>query len=559
MSNPVTRQRVANVSLLKYARTNRDDGFFSDITIVAGKESIPANRLVLSCYSKYFETMFKSQMRERYENTIEIQTVEQNAMKALVDFIYVGSIRISNTNVMDLLSGADYLQLDEVKQFCFEFLLTNITPNNSLEILKAATLYRNEYLKDQVKQYITKNLDLVAQTDEFKALPKKSLKACIFKSNQKDEVASSSVYQAIVTWTKHDEESRKNEFLELFKMVKLENVALNFLEEFVLEETLVTTNFECQKMAMSVFRKVLETQKIQAANGSMLLSLGGKKTLQDVTVQHDYQQKASTTAFPKLPQKLSAHCALKASSFIYVIGGKVENNGEFSTTADAWRLNLQSRSDLNWEKISPMNKERYVMGADIHYDTLVVAGGGDEKNVVLASAEYYIAALNEWKTISPLNQSRWGNALVSCNEYLYALGGHDGKQCMSSIEKIRDLKGKWENVQPMQESRRWLAAVDCEGTLYAIGGKTGKETSTTSKTVEKYDSILNVWVYVENMNFERHAHAACVLGGKIYVVGGIGTDGEVLKEIECFDPANNKWSIVETINDELYHHALVAV
>ena len=55
------------------------------------------------------------------------------------------------------------------------------------------------------------------------------------------------------------------------------------------------------------------------------------------------------------------------------------------------------------------------------------------------------------------------------------------------------------------------------------------------------------------------AHAACVLRGKNYVVGGLGPNGKAVKEIECFDPANNKWSIVETVNGELFRHALVAV
>ena len=439
MTTSVTRQRVANASLLEYARTNRDDGFFSDITIVAGKESIPANRLVLSCYSKYFETMFKSQMRERYENTIEIQTVNGKEMRALINFIYVGSIKINHTNVMDLLSGADYFQLDEVKQFCFEFLQTNITPDNSLAILKAATLYRNENLEDQVQMYISNNLDEVAKTEDFQALSEQDLILCISNLEQSQAVATS-IYKAIVVWTYYSEKTRK----------------------------------------------------------------------------------------------------------------------KFLFTADVWRLNLQNR-DLNWEKISSMNEMRHVMGAAIHcHNTIVAAGGSNEISEALESVECYIAALNEWKTISPMIQPRWGNALVSCNGCLYALGRCDKNQFMSSVERIGDLKETWENVQPMQEPRSWLAAVNCEGTLYAIGGQAGKETSTISKTVEKYDGTTNKWAYAQDMNFKRSAHAACVLRGKIYVVGGIGPDKKAVKEIECFDPANNKWSIVETVNDEIYHHALVA-
>ena len=59
MATSVTRQRVDILNLLEYANINRDQGYFSDITIVAGNQTIPANRLVLSCYSTYFEGWFK--------------------------------------------------------------------------------------------------------------------------------------------------------------------------------------------------------------------------------------------------------------------------------------------------------------------------------------------------------------------------------------------------------------------------------------------------------------------------------------------------------------------
>ena len=104
MANSVTRQRAMNKSVLEYAKINRDEGCFNDVTITAESESIPANRLILSCYSIYFEKMFKSNMRERYEHVIKIQTIEGQSLKTLIDYIYSGTIDISNDNVMGLLS-----------------------------------------------------------------------------------------------------------------------------------------------------------------------------------------------------------------------------------------------------------------------------------------------------------------------------------------------------------------------------------------------------------------------------------------------------------------------
>ena len=231
MATSLTRQRVANVSLLEYANKNRDEGFFSDVTIVAGNERIPANRLVLSCYSSYFEGMFKLQVRDRYEKFIEITTMDGKVLRALIDFIYTGSINIDEQNVLDLLSGADYLQLQEVKEFCFEFLRSYINVDNSLGVLKTADLYKNKNLKKEMLQYISINLDKVLQTYDFKQLSNEELISCISKLDS-SQVEESSIFKAIVAWCNCAKKAREKIFPALFKMVQLRKVPIDHLEEF---------------------------------------------------------------------------------------------------------------------------------------------------------------------------------------------------------------------------------------------------------------------------------------------------------------------------------------
>ena len=236
MSAYVTRQRVDNVNLLEYANKNRDQGFFSDVTIVAGNERILANRLVLSCYSTYLEGMFKFQeWNLTMEHIIEIETVGGKTLKALIDFIYTGSITISEQNVTDLLSGAHYLQMYEVKQFCFEFLRSNTTVEKSLDYCKMAGHYKNKGLAKEIHQYISTNFDKVLQTDDFKQLSTEELISCI-SNLDRSRAQESSIFHAVVTWCNHGKEARKSNFVELFKMVNLANVKTDYMENVILEE-----------------------------------------------------------------------------------------------------------------------------------------------------------------------------------------------------------------------------------------------------------------------------------------------------------------------------------
>ena len=555
MATSVTRQRVDKIKLLEYANKSRNEGFFTDVTIGAGNERIPANRLVLSCYSSYFEKMFKLQMQERYENIIEIKTIDERVLRVLIDFIYTGSINIDEQNVMNLLAGADCLQLHDVKEFCFEFLRSHITSDNSLDILKTAYQYRDESLNKEMLQYISINLDKFLQTDDFKQLSNEELISCISKLDR-SHVKESSIFKAIVAWCNHVKEARQPKFSELFKMVQLQKVSIDYLEEVILEEDLVTKSADCYKIALSTFRKLVKEQNAKP-QASKLLCVGGEDRDTEVTLVYDLSSKTSVN-YPDLPEKLQGHCSLLLNDYIYCIGGDFENRLMLSGTDRVWRVNSRKQTS-RWERVASMNTKRCVMGAAVYGDVIIVAGGADENGWLLASTEVYQTLFNEWRTLSPLKQKRCEHALVSCDGYLYAIGGWDGHNYLSSVERLDDLKGEWINIELMQTPRRWFAAVSCDGVVYAIGGQSGDDCSTTFKTVEKYDSSAKKWKHVSDMNFKRFAHAACVLRKKIYVVGGLDGDGTAVTQIECYDPTRDTWSIVGNTTEKLYHHSLVAV
>ena len=94
-------------------------------------------------------------------------------------------------------------------------------------------------------------------------------------------------------------------------------------------------------------------------------------------------------------------------------------------------------------------------------------------------------------------------------------------------------------MKPMNPPRNRLAAVVCDGKIYAIGGKflTGVENS-----VEKFTFFSGLWSSVAKMKHRRWGHSACVLQGKIFVVGGQNKRGQNVTQIECYDPVTNQWS-----------------
>ena len=77
-------------------------------------------------------------------------------------------------------------------------------------------------------------------------------------------------------------------------------------------------------------------------------------------------------------------------------------------------------------------------------------------------------------------------------------------------------------------------------------------------TVEKYDPVENTWFYVESMQTTRRYHAAFVIGGKGYAIGGVSSSA-ILNTVEKYDPVLNKWTYVASLSDNLWGHTAFAL
>ena len=540
---------IRQAKLLQYANTKRNDGDFNDVTIQAGAESISANRMVLACYSKFFELMFRVHLRERYQSTVEIKEFDGQAVKSVIEYIYTGKIDINANNVMILLGVSDFLQVDDIKQTCFDYLESALTVDNCLDVLKAFVLYNHFSPLRKTYQFISEHFDKIVQKDNFITISKLDFTSLITNIDR-NIVQETSLYTTIINWVKHDK-TREVEFSSLFLKLNLQKISSNFVLNTIANEQLVRDNNACLNAAFSYFTSTSK-QTQEHENVSKILCLGGNLTSAVLEVWNSFG--TSRNDYCHLPQTISGHHALKIGDFVYCVSEVV--GGCHGILANrVYRLNLKTVNS-QWEEVASLKHGRRDFGAAIWNGMLVVTGGY-YVSTRFKSTELYEPLLNKWKTIAPMIEGRYGHELAVANDKLFAIGGLNDKiETLSSVEQLDDVNGRWTFIKPMSVERHLFAAVTCDNFIYAIGGLS---TEKTHKTVEKYDLDKNEWSFVQNINLGREGHAACVLNGIVFVVGGLSEEHVLVKLIECFDPISEKWSIVGKIEQELYKHAAVAV
>ncbi|XP_078492622.1 kelch-like protein 12 [Ciona intestinalis] len=451
--------------LLQFANESRQDGRFDDIIIRVGEKNIPANKMVLSCYSKYFNTMFKSEMKEKYKDAVEVHSVDAESVEKLVDFMYTGKININTNNVCDLLAVSDFLQILSVRKLCIEYLLTTITQQNWFTIQSLANCFTIPQLTEKFNNFIVENYQQVVSGDHFKKLLKDDVIKLIQLTHNK--VSSDLVYTAVINWVKFDLASNESYLSELFKFVDLGEMSPKMLEDVVSVEPLVRKLDDLGwAFHDAVVQRAKGTGEVNHAEKS-LISLGGKTSLTKVT-KFDLETK-QWSQLPDLPVGRQLAAAVVIDDVLYHLAGDLQTDGEITATNIVYRMKLKEKV-LKWEKIASMNVKRCMFGAAVINGVIFVFGGGDESCRMVSSGESYIVLLNKWIQLKPMKIARWGHCLVAHNGHLYSLGGYDEKQYICSVERYDPSSDEWKDVASMQTPRGRFTAVVLNNAIYAIGG-----------------------------------------------------------------------------------------
>jgi len=368
------------------------------------------------------------------------------------------------------------------------------------------------------------------------------------------------VYRTFIIWSKFDEDNRKTELPDLLQCVKFEKLSEKFCSEIISQEDLITNNFQCMKVVFQGFSQKFYVIGIRDEK-SILIGFAKNRNFKSLNLN---KKEIENNCIPDLPISLADYRLLQLNDVVFCIGGISGN--------------ISSRHD-QWHEIAAPNEVADRSSAAVFKDTLVVAGGfkkGDASYDKTRLVEIYCNALNQWHRVSLMKEARRSFELVNCEGYLYAIGGlgNNGYRYLSAVERLSGFDSKWEYVHSMITARQNHATVSYKECIYVFGGESkngllrsveciyvfgGESKNGLLRSVEKYDPALNKWAFVGDMSTERSGHTACVINGKIHLVGGIDANNKFVTAVEIYDPFEESWNVVAEIDAELSDSSFVAI
>ncbi|XP_060742028.1 kelch-like protein 4 isoform X1 [Tachysurus vachellii] len=516
-----------------------------DVLLIAGDHKIPAHRLVLSAVSDYFAAMFTNNVREAKQDEIKMEGVDPEALRSLVHFAYTGVLELKEETIESLLAAACLLQLSQVIEVCCNFLMKQLHPSNCLGIRSFADAQGCMDLLNVAHNYTMEHFLEVIQNQEFLLLPTTEI-VKLLSSDDINVPDEETIFQALMMWVRNDVQHRQQDLGLLLAYIRLPLLPPQLLADLE-NNKMFSEDLECQKLLMEAMkyhllperRPMLQSPRTKPRKSTVgaLYAVGGMDASKGSTTIEKYDLRTNTWIQVGIMngRRLQFGVAV-IDNKLYVVGGR--DGLKTSNMVECYDPLTKV-----WSTMPPMSTHRHGLGIAVLEGPMYAVGGHDGWSY-LNTVERWDPQARQWNYVASMSTPRSTVGVTALNGKLFAVGGRDGSSCLRSMECFDPHTNKWSMCAPMAKRRGGVGVATNNGFLYAIGGHdapASNHCSRLSDCVERYDQKTDTWTVVSSLSVPRDAVGVCLLGDKLYAVGGY--DGQsYLNSVESYDAQNNEWT-----------------
>lgn len=236
------------VRILEVMNKHRKDCLkLCDVVLKIGDEHIPTHRAVLAACSPYFYAMFTSDLVESRQKVVTMKDIDAGIVQQLVEFAYTGKVDVNVENVQSILATASLVQFHEVRDLCCQFLETQLDPTNCLGIRKFTEAHGCVNFLEVVDKFVLENFREVMKSEEYALLPCELL-VKVISSDDLNVVAEEEVFEAVMSWVKHDLNNRVKQLPNIIHFVRMPLISKHYLLNRIDVDSLIRSNMTCRDL-----------------------------------------------------------------------------------------------------------------------------------------------------------------------------------------------------------------------------------------------------------------------------------------------------------------------
>ncbi|XP_066121819.1 kelch-like protein 38 [Saccopteryx bilineata] len=230
--------------------------------------------------------------------------------------------------------------------------------------------------------------------------------------------------------------------------------------------------------------------------------------------------------------------------FLILLGGRKDNQ---QTTRDV--LLYDGRTG-RWRGLAKLPTRLYKAAAVVLHRGIYVLGGvavGAEKGVPGRHVYIFSLKLNQWRQGPPMLAARYSHRSTAHKNFIFSIGGiGEGQEVMGSMERYDSVCDVWESVASMPVGVLHPAVAVKDQRLYLFGGEDIMQNPV--RLIQVYHISRNTWFKMETRMIKNVCAPAVVLGERIVIVGGY------TRRILAYDPQSNTFVKCADMRDRRMHH-----
>lgn len=504
------------------------DQKFVDVTLCVDQSEFPCHKSVLAASSPYFLAMFSTSLAEGSLSSITLKDMEPATLELVLDYIYTGQVRLTEDSVPNLLSAANLFQLIPLREGCAEFMMNHVTVANCIGVFFFAKAHHCNVLALKAKEIINNKFPQLCRQSEFLSLPVEKLVE-IVSDDDLNVTIEESVYEACMAWLEEDVEGRKAHLVEVMSCVRFANI---------------TSYYFCDK---------IDTNPLLRENTELLQLMD---TIRCYHMLKNRQQEMDVKLMPRRGMAYERGVMIIANPY----------TEDMLKKYNSMELLLPKTGEVI--HICKLPQSLYTPGVTSTGDNQIYLAGGAIRKINYrgsittegVSNCLYVFDQTEigWQSRAKMHMSRSQFSLVIVDGCLYAVGGQDGVEILSSVERYDPSTNTWTLVRPLPRPLRFMTAVSYRGSLYVFGGETRSD---VSAAVLRYNPLEDSWEELPPMTTPRVLAGSVVFKDKIYIVGGNSALSDkwrreylpehCVSSVEIFDPSSNTWSQGPSLSNAL--------
>ncbi|XP_062595496.1 kelch-like protein 12 [Saccostrea cucullata] len=520
-----------SASFLREMYSLYEEQMLIDITLKVEGQTILCHRNVLAATSVYFKAMFTMGLNETMKDVVELNEVEYETVRDLVEYAYTGHLKITQDAVQSLLSTSSLFQILPVVKACAKFLESQLDDSNCIGIYHFAQSHDCKGLAIKAKEHLEKTFPEVCKSEEFLSLPLDKVKS-IIQSNDLNVDSEEVIFNAIISWITADPE-RHADIAELFPLVRLSLLSSDFLCDQVYQNAFINSCPECQSIVESwrIFEKY-PNRYLGRYNFDMTMRAG--------MIRPDNCLVLIGGSDPKLTRpKINCYNPITKETFLMQ---------DFPV----------DRQDKEYEVEN--------VGCIVSKDNVIFVGGGNyiyhdldfefidsddscddlEERIVSKDFFCFDNDHNRWIKLSPMLFPKSNFTLAELSGKIYCFGGVTENQHPTEIIEVYDIQhNKWSYQGMLPTTVVDLASVTYNEYIFLLGGRTGVG---AHNLVVMYHPEKGHWITRAGIPTPRFNFGACVVDDEIYVAGGQiyshvthSISREALKSVEILNVSQNQW------------------